>query len=64
VSSPASDCLENASCRSTVFPLKTEVTTDEEFEEVYSNAMIELMLEDFAGIWFYLTVWGLKKHET
>ena len=45
------------------FLLKTEVTTDEEFEEVYSNAMIELMLEDFAGIWFYLTVWGHKKHE-
>jgi ubiquinone/menaquinone biosynthesis C-methylase UbiE len=43
------------------FLLKTKVTTDEEFEEVYSNAMIELMMEDFAGIWFYLTVWGHKK---
>jgi hypothetical protein len=46
------------------FLLKMEVTTGEEFEEVYSDAMIELMLEDFSGIWFYLTVWGLKKHET
>lgn len=45
------------------FLLKTNVTTDEEFEEVYSNAMIELMLEDFAGIWFYLTVWGHKKQQ-
>ena len=40
-----------------------KVTTDEEFEEVYSRAMIELMLEDFSGIWFYLTVWGHKKQE-
>jgi SAM-dependent methyltransferase len=45
------------------FLLKTKVTTDEEFEEVYSRAMIELMLEDFSGIWFYLTVWGHKKQE-
>jgi len=29
-----------------------------------SDCLIELMLEDFSGIWFYLTVWGLKKHET
>lgn len=34
--------------------------SNEEFEQLHQQAIAEMMLDDFCGIWFHLTVWGSK----
>lgn len=34
--------------------------SNEEFEQLHQQAIAEMMLDDFCGIWFHLTVWGTK----
>jgi hypothetical protein len=36
------------------------MTTAEEFDELYQQALMELMLDTFCGVGFMLTVWGKK----
>jgi len=37
-----------------------KMTTAEEFDELYQQALTELMLDTFCGVGFMLTVWGKK----
>jgi ubiquinone/menaquinone biosynthesis C-methylase UbiE len=42
------------------FLIKMGVTTQDEVEQVYQQAMTEILSDRFCGIWYYLTVWGQK----
>jgi ubiquinone/menaquinone biosynthesis C-methylase UbiE len=42
------------------FLLRMGVTTQKELEQVYEQALAEMLQEDFCAIWYYLTVWGEK----
>lgn len=42
------------------FLIKMKVTTKEEFDELYNQAMAEALLDNFRAIWFYLTATGKK----
>ena len=42
------------------FMIKMGVTSEEEFEEQYQRALAEMMMNDFNGVWFYLSAWGTK----
>ncbi len=44
------------------FLIKTGVTTDEEFEQLYQQALIDMLSNGFCGIWFYLSAWGQKPY--
>lgn len=42
------------------FLLKMEVTTKEEVEELYQQALADILSPDFRTVWFYLSVTGQK----
>jgi ubiquinone/menaquinone biosynthesis C-methylase UbiE len=42
------------------FLVMMKMTTPEEFDELYQQALTELMLDTFCGVGFMLTVWGKK----
>jgi len=42
------------------FLVLAKMTTEEEFEELYQQALAELMLDSFCGVGYMLTVWGKK----
>lgn len=42
------------------FLIGTGVTTQEEFDQVYNQLLIEMLQDDFCAIMFLLTVWGEK----
>ena len=42
------------------FFLKTGATTQEEFDSVYPQMLIEMMADDFCAVYDLLTVWGTK----
>lgn len=42
------------------FLVQAKVTTEEEFEELYQQALAELMLDSFCAVGYMLTVWGTK----
>jgi len=42
------------------FLVHAKVTTEEEFEELYQQALAELMLDSFCAVGYMLTVWGKK----
>ncbi len=42
------------------FLVRMKTTTDEEFEGLYEQALVDMQLEDFCAAWFYLSVWGTK----
>src|SRR2546421_2811274 len=42
------------------FMIKMGVTSEEEFEDQYQRALAEMMMNDFNGVWFYLSAWGTK----
>jgi ubiquinone/menaquinone biosynthesis C-methylase UbiE len=42
------------------FLVKLGGTSDEEFEELYQQALLDMLLDDFCGDWYYLSVWGQK----
>ena len=42
------------------FLVLAKVTTEEEFEELYQQALAELMLDSFCAVGYLLTVWGKK----
>lgn len=40
--------------------LNTYVTTEDEFTRLYDQMLIELLADDFCGIWHYMTALGIK----
>jgi SAM-dependent methyltransferase len=42
------------------FFVKMGVVTQEEIDDLYQQAFIEMRSEDFRGMWHYLSVWGSK----
>ena len=42
------------------FVVKTGVSTQQEVETLYQQALSEMMSDTYCGIWFYLTVAGEK----
>lgn len=42
------------------FLVKMQVTTQEEIERIYQDMLTEMHGDDFAALWFYITVWGEK----
>jgi ubiquinone/menaquinone biosynthesis C-methylase UbiE len=40
------------------FLIKSGATTEEEFEQIYQQALIEMHAPDFRGMWHYMTFWG------
>jgi precorrin-6B methylase 2 len=40
------------------FLIKMGIATQEKVEELYQQTLIEMMSDDFCGVWFYLSVWG------
>jgi len=45
------------------FCIKIGVMTQEEFDQLYERLQLEMLLDDFRGIMFLLTVWGEKATE-
>jgi ubiquinone/menaquinone biosynthesis C-methylase UbiE len=42
------------------FLIKMGVTTAEEMAELYEQFQIEMLSEDFRGLWYFLSAWGQK----
>jgi ubiquinone/menaquinone biosynthesis C-methylase UbiE len=42
------------------FLLKMGVTTEEEMATLYEQFQVEMLSEDFRGIWYFLSAWGRK----
>ncbi|HLX58670.1 MAG TPA: class I SAM-dependent methyltransferase [Ktedonobacteraceae bacterium] len=42
------------------FLIKMKVATQEELDGLYEQALMEMMREDFRGLWYYLSAWGEK----
>jgi ubiquinone/menaquinone biosynthesis C-methylase UbiE len=42
------------------FLLKMGVITNKEMDELYEQFQIEMLAEDFRGIWYFLSAWGQK----
>jgi ubiquinone/menaquinone biosynthesis C-methylase UbiE len=42
------------------FLIKTGMTTQEEFDQLYQEAELEMLSDDFCALWNFLTVWGEK----
>ncbi len=42
------------------FLVSVGVATQEEVESAYQQMLIELLSDDFRGMWYMLTVWGKK----
>ncbi|MFL5659674.1 MAG: class I SAM-dependent methyltransferase [Ktedonobacteraceae bacterium] len=45
------------------FCIKMGVTTEEKFDQLYQQLQLEMLLDDFRGIMFLLTVWGEKPED-
>ncbi len=43
------------------FLLKTGVATEDELEHLHREATIEMLSDDFCGVWFLLSAWGTKQ---
>jgi hypothetical protein len=41
-----------------------KVTTKEEVEHLYEQAMNEMLEDDFCAIWYFLTAWGSAPEHT
>ncbi len=42
------------------FLVKAGLIEEAEMDRLYQQAMIEMMSEDFCGVWYYMTAWGSK----
>ncbi len=42
------------------FMLRWEVTTQEEFDQLYQQMVIEMLSDTFCGLWYFLSIWGKK----
>jgi ubiquinone/menaquinone biosynthesis C-methylase UbiE len=42
------------------FLIKIGVTTPQEFDQLYQQVLIEMLAEDFCGMWLLLSAWGQK----
>ncbi|MBV9707320.1 MAG: hypothetical protein JO125_07920, partial [Chloroflexi bacterium] len=42
------------------FLIKMGVTTPQEFDQLYQQVLIEMLSEDFCGMWLLLSAWGQK----
>ncbi|MDQ2904449.1 MAG: class I SAM-dependent methyltransferase [Chloroflexota bacterium] len=57
------DCYQNSMVAFKLlqpFLIKCGVTTQEEIDALYQQAMTEMLLDSFCGVCFYLTMWGVK----
>lgn len=43
--------------------LRTEVASSEEIEHMYQRALIEMLSDDFLGMWHFLSCWGVKPED-
>src|SRR5207245_595278 len=43
------------------FMIKMGVETPEAIEQSYQRMLLEMRLDDFCALWYYLTVWGQKQ---
>ncbi len=44
------------------FLFKTGVTAVDELERLHREATIEMLSDDFCGVWFFLSAWSTKHH--
>ncbi len=42
------------------FMIKMGIATPEEADQRYQQMLLEMMSDDFCGLWYYLTTWGQK----
>jgi|SRR5450755_607138 ubiquinone/menaquinone biosynthesis C-methylase UbiE len=42
------------------FLVKAGLVNEAEMDRLYQQGMIEMMAEDFCGVWYYMTAWGSK----
>lgn len=42
------------------FLLETKTLTGEEFDQLYRNFTIAMLVDGFCGIWYWLSIWGVK----
>ncbi|HLG62616.1 MAG TPA: methyltransferase domain-containing protein [Ktedonosporobacter sp.] len=42
------------------FLLEAEVLTEEEFDKLYRDFTIAMLVDGFCGIWYWLSIWGVK----
>jgi hypothetical protein len=42
------------------FLLKTQVTTQQEFNELFQAMEMEMLAEDFRALWYFLSAWAKK----
>jgi len=42
------------------FLIKMKLATQQELDKLYQQFLIDMMGDDFCGIWYYLSVWGRK----
>jgi ubiquinone/menaquinone biosynthesis C-methylase UbiE len=42
------------------FLVKAGLVEEAEMDRLYQQGMIEMMAEDFCGVWYYMTAWGSK----
>ncbi|MBV9615324.1 MAG: class I SAM-dependent methyltransferase [Ktedonobacteraceae bacterium] len=59
-----SDFYRNADITSqTILPflIKTNVATEEEGKALHDQLLVDLLSEDFCGMWHYVSAWGIKE---
>lgn len=42
------------------FLLETGILTEEEFDQLYRDFTIAMLMDGFCGIWYWLSIWGVK----
>jgi len=45
------------------FLIRMGVITQDELERLHREATIEMLSDDFCGVWFLLSAWGTKHHQ-
>lgn len=45
------------------FIIRQALTTQEEIDQLYRQAEIEMRLDDFCALWYLYTIWGVKPQE-
>lgn len=42
------------------FILRAGETTNEEFDKIYQQALLEMQMDSYCSVWYYLSAWGTK----
>jgi len=45
------------------FIIKMELITQEEVDQLYQRALIEMMSDDYCSLWYFLSAWGVKPQQ-